>query len=1182
MGSKLKKREKNHIYNHGEHSTRFNTKRVMQMNNEHMFIKECAVHLAPPIIMRRLKKHARKLPETIEGLTFGVNQRYPKRRKIEHYQEDFIKSDYIGPFNVKHLTRNSINIFRKFRFKSKIYNTKRSKTPLHFLKLNPDIVLDFIKYPSVDKISKLLDLMYTESIQFKKYTIGLVSRQQSRQMSIDLKKYLFELCYQKFCELWMHKTPRIPVLSLKQFKRFKSTLLRHSRCRTTICNMSLKKLILYNGGLTGYPKKPHLVLCINIICSFFNTISRKCFRMLSMRYKKKANCKGYKNEITSIKLYHKGTTKRKQFLEIIDEYKHLMNVDRLSPYQVADIKHAYENILEPGQCIDKVDLETCANENYDFNRFQDGTKINHTIISEDLNTINNDDFDLDDIDRTPASVLKFLYNTPTPEIDNCFKADKFPKHDLKFFKEIQSRNFFNRKKVKHNMETTKDNSKNRSTEAIVKPVHVQCTSNENHNIENETLRHSSREVKPFIDCLEQKRTAIVDQDMDIPTVDLERTVISYSGEGTSYSNYLELERPTNTLEMQCISSNNCLRLSERHENTLLSHQIKLNKLEKRTLSIIMYSDVNLYKINWKRYPPGSRTRLFQILVYIGSFKMALCDKLNLDFLGLRENNICDMIDIDKLLRSIQTETCLQQEYFTFTEVENFLIWPLGKVIVNNIISQRSPTINILFSFVKNIITKFCEKVKDFLQKSGLRIVLNKESLFESLSNVQIGHDGHNTKLSLKYAHAHGLPSCSANNDAPESSNSEHFRVTNTGFCIKKNSSNEEICKSMVDILKSDDSIHQSWKECNNSHRFISKLLKAGVTLPIEESNTGHGSKFVEVYVRWFCEEYLQDDKFYKLAVSIFKNIFLYIDTASGCTDIKIEAAINNALMILYDQPCFAKAYESYLNTKYPKCLSSSKHNCNNDKENHSDFKGVNIRAIEKLQIEPNVNVQMDPMDTNDVGMSLVTCNLSTSNELDIINNVTINNLVTPDTQSLNDDFENVFIPDFKDLMNANNEITSNGLIENIKNFDENNLYDGSVTNDLNLMDIDVPNYNNQNFNEDHPFDDDILFDDNHFNDLISLETYSSNAIFESDSELQQCKKTNNLSAVFSFDYYNNQDPAEEEFNLQFQQSKNTEEVSMISSELVNFDLNDQINLNDLNMADDYQYGFYNAGVLLPP
>ncbi|CAI6354835.1 unnamed protein product [Macrosiphum euphorbiae] len=113
---------------------------------------------------------------------------------------------------------------------------------------------------------------------------------------------------------------------------------------------------------------------------------------------------------------------------------------------------------------------------------------------------------------------------------------------------------------------------------------------------------------------------------------------------------------------------------------------------------------------------------------------------------------------------------------------------------------------------------------------------------------------------------------------------------------------------MVNILKSDDSIHQSWKECNNSSRFISKLLKAGITLPIKDSNTGHGSKFVEVYGKWFCEEYLEDYKFYKLAVSILKNIFLYIDTASGCTDIKVEDAINNALMILYDQPRFAKAY----------------------------------------------------------------------------------------------------------------------------------------------------------------------------------------------------------------------------------------------------------------------------------
>jgi len=321
-------------------------------------------------------------------------------------------------------------------------------------------------------------------------------------MSIELKKYLFELCYQKFCELWLHKTASTSLLSTKQLKRFITILLRHTRSRTSICNMNLKKLILYNGGLTGYPKKPHLVLCINIICSFFTSSLRKSSRMLYME--KKAKTKSFNNvNINSIKLYHPGTTKMKGFLEIVNEYKYLTNTNRLSFYQVDDIKHAYEGILQPGQYIDKNDLNICANENYRF-------KTNHNISSNDLNTFINDDFDFDDIDSTPESVLKLLNNTTIPNIDNYFKADKFPEHKFECYNEVQPRNYFGLKYDK----------KNGSIEAIETEVHIQSTSNKDHNI-----------------------------DIDISTNDLEgTTAINYAGAETFKS--LELKRATNTLRKE--------------------------------------------------------------------------------------------------------------------------------------------------------------------------------------------------------------------------------------------------------------------------------------------------------------------------------------------------------------------------------------------------------------------------------------------------------------------------------------------------------------------------------------------------------------------------------------------------------------------------------------------------------
>ncbi|XP_015368559.1 PREDICTED: uncharacterized protein LOC107165027 [Diuraphis noxia] len=790
MGSKFNSKMKNNIANHGEHSTRYDTKTVIQTKNKHIF-KKLSVRLDPPIIMSRLKKYARKLPETIEEPTFGLYKRYPKRRKIERNQEELIKSKYIGPFDLDYLTGNSINISRKLKFTKPVNQTL-------FSKLKPDIVLDFIKQSSVNKITKLLDLMYTESIKNYMLFNDLTRREQSKRIFIEFEKYLFELCYKKFCELWLQKTPKVSLLSSKQFRRFIQTLLKHIRCKTTICNMNLKKLILNNRGLTGFRKKPLLILCINIICSFFNTISRKCSRMIRMRYKKKANCKSYINNVHSIKLYHKGTTKRKDFLEIVDEYKQIINADRLSFNQVADIKHAYEGILEPGQCIDKADLEKCANENYDFNKFQDGTKINHTdtIISEDLNISNNDDFDFDDIDHTPPSLLKLLRNIPNPYINNylyydnilghslakvglspnhfvpnsnsnnmattedklrkgfinCleqdktvivnedmdisvdnfegatkysgaggssnhgFNDDKCTEHIPELVKEVQSHNSVILKDNKNYVETTKDNSKNGSIEAIEKEAHVKSTSSEDHNIENETPKHSLTVVKPFINCLVHKRTAIVNQDIVISTGDVQKTTVT---------KYL-------------------------FQNKLLSHPKQLTSLAKRMLSIIIYSEINLHKINWKRYPRSTKVLLYQIIVYFKSFKKTLCDKLNFDRLSLRENNIYNRIDIEKLLKSIQVETCVLKKYFTFPEAGNYLIWPIGKMIVNNVISRKSPIMMILSMFVKDIITKFYEKVNEFLHKSGLRIVLNKESLFQSLSYTRIKKYGLNTKLHLKY------------------------------------------------------------------------------------------------------------------------------------------------------------------------------------------------------------------------------------------------------------------------------------------------------------------------------------------------------------------------------------------------------------------------------------------------
>ncbi|CAI6356895.1 unnamed protein product [Macrosiphum euphorbiae] len=297
--------------------------------------------------------------------------------------------------------------------------------------------------------------------------------------------------------------------------------------------------------------------------------------------------------------------------------------------------------------------------------------------------------------ENPASGSTFLDSIPIPKFDNYFNDFKCPPSLLEYVKDVQPNNY-------SGLNYDKENG---SIEAIQIEVHIQSTSKEDHNIH-----------------------------MDISTNDLEgKTATNYSGAETSSGN-LELERPTNTLVKKRNCSNNYSKICEKFIYKLLSDPITLTKSEIRMLRTIIFADMNPYKVKWKMRKSFERSKWFQFIVYFGSLKMGLCDKLHLDFLDLKGKYICDMIDIEKLLKSIQLDSCVLKEYFTFTDVENFLIWPLGKMIVNNVISQRSPAITLLFKFVKNIVNIASNQVKDSCRNSGLRIVLNKESLFESLSS----------------------------------------------------------------------------------------------------------------------------------------------------------------------------------------------------------------------------------------------------------------------------------------------------------------------------------------------------------------------------------------------------------------------------------------------------------------
>ncbi|KAL4153059.1 hypothetical protein QTP88_000892 [Uroleucon formosanum] len=298
----------------------------------------------------------------------------------------------------------------------------------------------------------------------------------------------------------------------------------------------------------------------------------------------------------------------------------------------------------------------------------------------------------------------------------------------------------------------------------------------------------------------------------------------------------------------------------------------------------------------------------------------------------------------------------------------------------------------------------------------------------------------------------------------------------------------------------------------------------------------------------------------------------------------IESTQDRVSDLLYSQP-YHKIENCNKTLKCPYTLyeyvygvqSSNNVDLKNVKKNESIEKTDPIEpnvGVQTDPIEPNIDVQTDPININNFDMSLVPSNIPTSNEFDILNDVTIKNLVIPDLQSANYDID----PDLllQNFINAN----SNNLMENIGVIDDsNNIFDNPNTA---MTDVDDPIYNNipgfNEFNEDSPFYDTIP------TTVMSCHFNLSNGILGSNFEFQQTINTEDIDLVpiNSFDPFINFEVKEEETNLQLQQAKNTEDVSMMSSDqFVNFDQNDEINLNELGELDNNLCGFYNAGVLLP-
>lgn len=135
-----------------------------------------------------------------------------------------------------------------------------------------------MKYPCVIQLMIVLESMYTESVHIHRQLNDIRDHETIKQVSTQLKKYLFELCYQQFCQLCLNKTSRSAMPYGQNLNRLVASLRKYAKNIILLWKTKLKKLLLNNGGLTGFTKISHLVLCIKTLGCFFINLLRKTSR----------------------------------------------------------------------------------------------------------------------------------------------------------------------------------------------------------------------------------------------------------------------------------------------------------------------------------------------------------------------------------------------------------------------------------------------------------------------------------------------------------------------------------------------------------------------------------------------------------------------------------------------------------------------------------------------------------------------------------------------------------------------------------------------------------------------------------------------------------------------------------------------------------------------------------------
>lgn len=363
-----------------------------------------------------------------------------------------------------------------------------------------------------------------------------------------------------------------------------------------------------------------------------------------------------------------------------------------------------------------------------------------------------------------------------------------------------------------------------------------------------------------------------------------------------------------------------------------------------------------------------------------------------------------------------------------------------------------------------------------------------------------------------------------------------------------NTSNEDVCKMMLDIVKKTYTYSEFLMALDDSIILQSELNKYNLKLPIDYNNMKlNVMNFIEIYVKWFENDCTSREKCYdKYPVALLKSMISYIVEDSGTAG-NISTA--------------KKAIQTLINNFSKEKLFKQWHNRSNVSMS-IDNNNASIKGIQEFQTKEYSNTVINStgiVDSNNVRLS------SISND-------------EPNTLNLFDDINNLndLVPQVSHCNYVDNSF-NHFEMSNLRS-DESNLYEdiSDVEEDPRLTYDNTLNNNLSNISDDLMINVNVDYSSLDFNDVCPFDKISTNNTYDSMIHPVDTSYTNNSD---------NPDMINKmlDLNLTSSHISKIEEERLLMSVCDQSvgNVNDNLCVDDLEISttDDFFSGFDNAGTL---